>query len=257
MDCLFSVPLTGLRFLGFECIIGLFSSMIISFTSLVYLAFNSDSYECDKLMTAWLYTFATLRLVDIPIKLVLLNRVYQLSKRINHEDRRFMTRRLMDLVRGTLFTAQSRLNLTAYFVFIFGILRLRYGSTCQDNKFSQFCSTVMLTFTVRLIIGIVNYQYEERKAINRGGYEFTQFYKHGANLNSIENVTLITVDQENIQRLRDMCAICTESFEINELVRLLPCSSLHNFHKDCIDRWLIQKDACPMCGKSITKGKTS
>ena len=42
------------------------------------------------------------------------------------------------------------------------------------------------------------------------------------------------------------CAVCLSRFEQRDLVRTLPC--LHEFHEDCIDKWLIEKDRrCPCC----------
>lgn len=255
LDSLFLVPLEGLRFLGFECVIGLCASLIISLTSGVYMALNQASFVCDKALTLWLILFSVLRLIDLPIKVAILCKIYTFTKRVQHEDRRFTIRRLMDLVRGTLFVWQARLNLFAYWVFIIGILRLRSENNCEDTQFYQFCLTVMLTFTVRLIIGAANFKYEEMKAANRGAAEFTHFFKYGATLHAIEKIKTVIVNCENREKLRDLCAICTDEFEIDEVVRVLPCADSHNFHQECIDRWLIQKDACPLCGVSITKLK--
>ena len=41
------------------------------------------------------------------------------------------------------------------------------------------------------------------------------------------------------------CLICIGEFEIDELVRLLPC--MHRYHKACIDAWLLRSDECPAC----------
>ncbi|KAI4292819.1 hypothetical protein PAPHI01_2093 [Pancytospora philotis] len=42
------------------------------------------------------------------------------------------------------------------------------------------------------------------------------------------------------------CAICFESFMLDEDVRMLPCS--HAFHACCVDRWLIgHNNCCPYC----------
>ena len=255
-DYLFVFPLQGLRFLGFECVIGLFSSLIISIPSLYYVLSNQSCYSCDFLMSIWLTLFSFLRLIDIPMKIMILCKIYNYSQRIHHEDRRIMIRRLMDLVRGSLFTWQARINTLAYWVFIAGVLRIRVETNCNDSQFYQFCLTVMLTYIVRVIIGAANFKYEERKIVNRGFPEFTQFFKHGATLHDIENVSIVVVNKENVEKLRDLCAICTEGFLEGETVRVLPCAESHNFHKDCIDRWLIQKDACPLCGVSIKKIKT-
>ncbi|OMJ87856.1 hypothetical protein SteCoe_10340 [Stentor coeruleus] len=257
LDKFFLVPVDGLRFLGFECVIGLVSSLIISLTSVFYIILHPTCLICDSVMSTWLMLISGLRFIDVPIKIFVLCRIYNLSKRINHEDRRFMIRRLMDLVRSGLFTLQGVVNYLSYFVFVIGIMRIKQKNDCSDSQFYQFCLAVMITFTLRLIIGAVNYKYEERKVINRGVPEFTQFFKHGATLHDIESVRLITVNEENAKILRDLCAICTEEFSSREEVRILPCSDSHNFHKDCIDRWLIQKDACPLCGVSIRKLKSS
>lgn len=46
------------------------------------------------------------------------------------------------------------------------------------------------------------------------------------------------------------CAICLDAVKTGERVRLLPC--FHRFHVSCIDRWLLQTRACPVCKRDIT-----
>jgi hypothetical protein len=42
------------------------------------------------------------------------------------------------------------------------------------------------------------------------------------------------------------CAVCLSQFANGDLVRLLPCR--HEFHADCIDKWLLEKDRrCSCC----------
>jgi hypothetical protein len=42
------------------------------------------------------------------------------------------------------------------------------------------------------------------------------------------------------------CCICIETYNVNECVRKLKCG--HNFHKKCIDNWLINgSKTCPTC----------
>jgi hypothetical protein len=42
------------------------------------------------------------------------------------------------------------------------------------------------------------------------------------------------------------CDVCLSQFEKYDLVRMLPCR--HEFHADCIDKWLREKDRrCPCC----------
>lgn len=41
------------------------------------------------------------------------------------------------------------------------------------------------------------------------------------------------------------CSICLANHEVGDVLRSLPCS--HSFHKECIDRWMVQSTCCPMC----------
>lgn len=45
------------------------------------------------------------------------------------------------------------------------------------------------------------------------------------------------------------CGICVEDFNIGDSSRKLPHCQ-HQFHKNCIDRWLVDHDTCPECRAS-------
>ncbi|XP_010901678.2 RING finger protein 215 isoform X2 [Esox lucius] len=45
------------------------------------------------------------------------------------------------------------------------------------------------------------------------------------------------------------CAVCLEQFNNNQCLRVLPC--LHEFHRDCVDPWLMLQHTCPLCKRSI------
>ncbi|KAL6114877.1 rnf215 [Pungitius sinensis] len=47
----------------------------------------------------------------------------------------------------------------------------------------------------------------------------------------------------------DNCAVCLEPFNNNQCLRVLPC--LHEYHRDCVDPWLLQHHTCPLCKRSI------
>ncbi|XP_050053395.1 E3 ubiquitin-protein ligase goliath isoform X2 [Aphis gossypii] len=49
----------------------------------------------------------------------------------------------------------------------------------------------------------------------------------------------------------DCCAVCIEPYRPSEVVRILPCR--HEFHKSCVDPWLLEHRTCPMCKMDILK----
>ena len=47
------------------------------------------------------------------------------------------------------------------------------------------------------------------------------------------------------------CTICQVEYKLGDRLVKLPCS--HDYHKDCVVKWLKQRDSCPMCRRSIEK----
>lgn len=45
------------------------------------------------------------------------------------------------------------------------------------------------------------------------------------------------------------CAVCLEPFYNNQCLRVLPCA--HEYHRDCVDPWLLLRPTCPLCKRSI------
>merc|ERR1712190_517833 len=51
------------------------------------------------------------------------------------------------------------------------------------------------------------------------------------------------------------CAICMQGYKLNDELRILPCG--HEFHCECVDKWLPMKKICPLCRHDVTKKMTS
>ncbi|KAF4074133.1 hypothetical protein AMELA_G00236010 [Ameiurus melas] len=45
------------------------------------------------------------------------------------------------------------------------------------------------------------------------------------------------------------CAVCLEQYTTNQCLRVLPC--LHEFHRDCVDPWLLLQQTCPLCKRCV------
>lgn len=54
---------------------------------------------------------------------------------------------------------------------------------------------------------------------------------------------------DDVQQQQASCSVCLEAFKVGDELRILPC--LHRYHCDCIDRWLQQSPACPVCKHQV------
>jgi hypothetical protein len=48
-----------------------------------------------------------------------------------------------------------------------------------------------------------------------------------------------------------VCAICYAEVNDGETIRILPACH-HQYHKTCIDPWLLRKASCPLCVRKVT-----
>jgi hypothetical protein len=67
----------------------------------------------------------------------------------------------------------------------------------------------------------------------------------------IISTSVLKKDDLEAKDFFDTCAVCIENYRVEDIVRILPCK--HQFHKICIDQWLLEKRTCPMCKMDILK----
>ncbi|XP_066999429.1 E3 ubiquitin-protein ligase goliath [Anabrus simplex] len=61
----------------------------------------------------------------------------------------------------------------------------------------------------------------------------------------------IKSEDKEIQGDGECCAVCIEPYKVSDVLRILPCK--HEFHRSCIDPWLLEHRTCPMCKMDILK----
>lgn len=51
----------------------------------------------------------------------------------------------------------------------------------------------------------------------------------------------------NVHHSDGLCAICLDSLEFEQDIMMLPCHATHQFHRECVMRYLNNKENCPTC----------
>ena len=75
---------------------------------------------------------------------------------------------------------------------------------------------------------------------------------YSSNLNNDISYQLDSIILENVDKLspeKKRCIICLENFVNSDKIINLSC--LHMFHDECIRKWLIENNFCPICKNEI------
>lgn len=66
-----------------------------------------------------------------------------------------------------------------------------------------------------------------------------------ASKSAVEGLPNIKITDEMLASESSQCAVCKDSFELDEEAKQIPCK--HIYHKDCILPWLELHNSCPVC----------
>ena len=82
-------------------------------------------------------------------------------------------------------------------------------------------------------------------------------HRRGASPETIRSIPInVLNDGDAVAELHEnqkVCNICLEAFKQGDEMRTLQCK--HNYHRQCIDRWLAQVASCPICKQEIQNSR--
>ncbi|KAK9824127.1 hypothetical protein WJX72_007979 [[Myrmecia] bisecta] len=75
--------------------------------------------------------------------------------------------------------------------------------------------------------------------------------RKGASEAAIERIPVTVLAADGLGEDEDnKCSICLDELVMGSVLRRLPCG--HQFHRTCLDKWLLQKATCPICQAHIS-----
>ncbi len=66
-----------------------------------------------------------------------------------------------------------------------------------------------------------------------------------ASKSAVQGLPDIKISQDLLASDSSQCAVCKDSFELDEVAKQMPCK--HIYHSDCILPWLDLHNSCPVC----------
>jgi len=210
--------------------------------------YNAWNKECDRPLKWWLLGFSSRYVLLLPLSLAL-----------------YYTRDGSDT--ESLQKMKSWLNFSVFIWFIVGQTWIYTLETCTNTAPSLYwtCLVLLIIFYAALalpllvVIGVCLFLpcilAFHRYFVGRVGVSPEVIQKLPSRICSGERQpkhVSSCADGES-KESEDVCSVCMETYQKGDVVKQLPCK--HEFHGDCIDRWLNLKDACPLCRAKLTKGR--
>jgi hypothetical protein len=212
---------------------------------------SSSGTECGALKY-WVLVYSARHLINIPLRIF----IYRLS-RANDDATRQVTAKSLQMLRW--------ISIMTFLWFLVGQTFLFTGKACQTSAPTvwYYCLTIIIIVYVSLALPflivlaiciclpcvlIVFRFFAEPEGAADNIIQKLPTRKVSINeLNSDGNT-----DSDDDNKAEDpSCAICMQDYKANDELRVLPCG--HEFHTECVDKWLPMKKICPLCRHDITK----
>lgn len=131
-------------------------------------------------------------------------------------------------------------------------VQISAGQPVVNNSFERIViATISVSFLILLALSIgwvIIYYFQRFRTMHRRYQQQKQRQDMAERAIKMIKTKKLKKNDELIKN-QESCAICIDDFEATGVVMELPCK--HNFHKKCIEPWIITKGTCPMCKVNI------
>jgi hypothetical protein len=143
----------------------------------------------------------------------------------------------------------SILNDFSGLIFQFGETSNSFG-IMYFKRDSRYIDSESITSSEELMVHHKMRDYAQSLSLQLDNFNYMIGGKNSAPLDMIEEFTDLIIIKEEEKPLE--CVICLNEMISNEKCRKIQICK-HLFHQDCIERWLLRCNNCPLCRKSIEK----
>ncbi|CAE7246216.1 rnf12-a [Symbiodinium microadriaticum] len=199
---------------------------------------------CDRPLRWWLLLQACIQLVQMPVRMALLYCVCQVE-----ESGTGLEDWVVQLTSSKAWRLSKNLAIFQYGWFVLGMVWWMHTDSCPDcPAVSTLTAAVMSLSAVRATLAIAIF----RALFRDGDLSVQEPAAAGATREQISALPAFRFTKALCDDQDAPCSICLSGFADGTLLRRLPCG--HEFHRQCIDRWLRRNKRCPLCMASIECG---
>lgn len=251
MDVVWQYPSESVWFIKAVLFFGTVWGLTVGCPCLLFLAMHWTQCEpCNRPLRLWLLVHCIFQLIQTPARGIFykhLDRVEQTNADVLLCIRQMTT--------SFAWKASKVVSIGTYGWFVLGVVWVLNSTHCTPCPgLYRLTLAVIITTVLRLFLTLACFylsfprQEPQPQAPQK---------PIGAAQEDIDMLGQVTFDETDCKDCKDCpsCAVCLSDFASGETLRTLPCK--HQFHKNCIDQWLVRNKVCPLCLRDIQpeKGK--
>jgi len=250
LDVVQRYPEEAAWFIKVVMFFGSVSGVLISIPCGIFLfMYWTPCEQCNRPLRYWVLVHCLLQSLQAPVRLVFFLRLRQIQRR--NGDIQECVRQL---TQSTAWRTSKTVSIVTYGWFILGVVWLLNSNYCPACPgLYRLTLAVIFTAVARLLMTLVIFYHSFPP--RQGAQPPPK--PRGATQDIIDTLPVVAYcsDSRTNGCHETSCAVCLSDFELNEMMRQLPCG--HHFHRNCIDKWLKRNKVCPLCLQDIQAPPTT
>ncbi len=239
-----------IKFFKQELCIGFVFNILLCGVFLFFLPYNFNvCWGCNTLMSIWLMALALLNAILVLPKALLVRKLFRIEEVIDIYMANFA---IWTFFRSKVYKFNLAMSRYIFCTYIVGtiLLIVTWNTAEKCEKFYGLIAFLLGSFVIRIIGSFYKF------LNNFGNPQQAENLMELFNGTASEEIQTLKVKKheeylKQVNRDETDCAICYESYDKEDEVRVMQCPGDHAFHKKCIDKWLLKSTKCPQCNLSV------